>query len=569
MSASQLPVSIPFATLTEALAAAPEVQPFVTMWLDQDDERTFSFGEFRRWSNSQAARFSSHGLGKGDTVILIMPQGVALMAAFAGAMLLGAVPAILAYPTFKVEPAKYRFGLKGVSANLNAKLVVVDDLFPDEFLESVSLGHQSKLFRVSSVPPATQDVAAPPFHGHQDDLAFIQHSAGTTGLQKGVALSHGAVLRQLFHLGGRLKIQSSDRVYSWLPLYHDMGLIACFILPMVYHLHLVMQSPTDWVMQPESMLHLISRYKCTLSWVPNFTLQFLARRVKPQDREEYNLTSLRALINCSEPVRAESMKAFTSAFVSCGLQPTTLQSSYAMAENVFAITQSEISREPRRIWIDVRKYQSERIAVTAEHDSDSAVCFVSSGKCLPKNEVRIVSEKGEAVPDGHVGEILIRSDSLLDGYYKRPDLTALSLRNGWYWSGDLGFLLEEELYVTGRKKDLIIVGGKNIYPQDLEEIACGHPSIHDGRAVAFGWYNPDLGTEEIVIVAEMEDFATLADSSAIERAVRTAIVAELAVAPRAIYLKPPRWIIKSTAGKPARSATREKLLAEHPELRIS
>jgi fatty-acyl-CoA synthase len=569
MSASQPPVSIPFATLTEALAAAPEVRPFVTMWFDHDHERTFSFGEFRRWSNSQAARFSSHGLGKGDTVILIMPQGVALMAAFAGAMLLGAVPAILAYPTFKVEPAKYRFGLKGVSANLSAKLVVVDDLFPDEFLESVSLGDQSKLLRVSSVPPATQDVAAPPFHGHQDDLAFIQHSAGTTGLQKGVALSHGAVLRQLFHLGGRLKIQSSDRVYSWLPLYHDMGLIACFILPMVYHLHLVMQSPTDWVMQPESMLHLISRYKCTLCWVPNFTLQFLARRVKPQDREEYNLTSLRALINCSEPVRAESMKAFTSAFVSCGLQPTTLQSSYAMAENVFAVTQSEISREPRRIWIDVRKYRSERMAVTAEHDSDSAVCFVSSGKCLPKNEVRIVSEKGEAVPDGHVGEILIRSDSLLNGYYKRPDLTALSLRDGWYWSGDLGFLLEEELYVTGRKKDLIIVGGKNIYPQDLEEIACGHPSIHDGRAVAFGWYNPDLGTEEIVIVAEMEDSATLADSSAIERAVRTAIVEELAVAPRAIYLKPPRWIIKSTAGKPARSATREKLLAEHPELRIS
>jgi fatty-acyl-CoA synthase len=569
MSASHPPVSIPFATLTEALAAAPEVQPFVTMWFDDDDQRTFSFGEFRRWSNSQAARFSSRGLGKGDTVILIMPQGVALMAAFAGAMLLGAVPAILAYPTFKVEPAKYRFGLKGVSANLNAKLVVVDDLFPAEFLESASLGDQSKLIRVSSVPSATQDVAAPQFHCQQDDLAFIQHSAGTTGLQKGVALSHGAVLRQLVHLGGCLKIQSSDRIYSWLPLYHDMGLIACFILPMVYHLHLVMQSPTDWVLQPESMLHLISRYKCTLSWVPNFTLQFLARRVKAQDREEYNLSSLRALINCSEPVRAESMNAFTSAFFPCGLQPSTLQSSYAMAENVFAVTQSKISREPRRIWIDIRKYQSERIAVTAEHDSDSALCLVSSGKCLPKNEVRIVSEKGEALPDGHVGEILIRSDSLLDGYYNRPDLTALSLRNGWYWSGDLGFLLEEELYVTGRKKDLIIVGGKNIYPQDLEEIACGHPSIHDGRAVAFGWYNPDLGTEEIVIVAEVEDSATLADPSLIERAVRTAIVEELAVAPRAIYLKPPRWIIKSTAGKPARSATREKLLAEHPELRIS
>ena len=569
MSAWHAPVSIPYATLTQALAAAPEAQPFVTMWFDDDDEYTFSFGEFRQWSNSQAALFSSHGLGKGDTVILIMPQGVALMAAFAGAMLLGAVPAILAYPTFKVEPAKYRFGLKGVSANLNAKLVVVDDSFPLELLESVSLSDQSKLIRVSAVPPATEDLAAPQFRCHQDDLAFIQHSAGTTGLQKGVALSHGSVLRQLVHLGERLKIQSSDRVYSWLPLYHDMGLIACFVLPMVYHLHVVMQSPTDWVMQPESMLYLISRYKCTLSWVPNFTLQFLARRVKPQDRKEYDLSSLRALINCSEPVRAEGMDAFGTAFSPCGLQPAALQSSYAMAENVFAVTQSDINHGPHRIWIDVSKYQSERIAVIAEPDSDSAICFVSSGKCLPNNEVRIVSEKAESLPEDHVGEILIRSDSMLAGYYNRADLTALSMRDGWYCSGDLGFLLAGELYVTGRKKDLIIVGGKNIYPQDLEEIACGHPAIHDGRAVAFGCYNPDLGTEEIVIVAEIEESATLANSSTIERAVRTAIVEELGVAPRAIYLKPPRWIIKSTAGKPARSATREKLLAEHPELRIS
>src|SRR5580704_410325 len=571
MSAQHSTSSIPFATLTEALTADTDNRPFVTMWFDDDDVSAYSFGEFKRWSSSQAALFKEHGLGEGDTAILIMPQGVALMAAFAGAMLLGAVPAILAYPTFKVEPAKYRFGLKGVSANLKAKLVVVDDSFPLEFLESVSLSDQSKLIRVSVVPPATEAVAAPQFRCHQDDLAFIQHSAGTTGLQKGVALSHGSVLRQLLHLGERLKIQSSDRVYSWLPLYHDMGLIACFVLPMAYHLHVVMQSPTDWVMQPESMLYLISRYKCTLSWVPNFTLQFLARRVKPQDRKEYDLSSLRALINCSEPVRAESMDSFTAAFSSRGLQPTALQSSYAMAENVFAVTQSAIdgTSMPRRIWIESSKYQSEQIAVPIDKGSASSACFISSGQCLPNNEVRIVSENGEALPDGHVGEILIRSDSMLDGYYKRPDLSSLSLRDGWYWSGDLGFLLERELYVTGRKKDLIIVGGKNIYPQDVEEIAFSHPAIHDGRAVAFGCYNPDLGTEEIVLVADVEDLSNLDDSSTIDRAIRGAIAAELGVVPRAIYLKPPRWIVKSTAGKPARSATREKLLAEHPELRIS
>ena len=571
MSASFPPVQVPFATLTDALLAAPTQKPFVTMWIDDDDERTFTFGEFTRWSNAQAASFKEQGVRKGDTVILIMPQGVTLMAAFAGAMLLGAVPAILAYPTFKVEPAKYRFGLAGVSANLNAKLVVVDASFPAEFLESISLGDQSKLMRVDSSPSISGDIEVSHTPCEPQDLAFIQHSAGTTGLQKGVALSHGPVLRQLHHLANALKIVPSDRIYSWLPLYHDMGLIACFILPMVYHLRVVMQSPTDWVLQPESMLHLISKHKCTLSWVPNFTLQFLARRVKPEHRTEYDLATLRALINCSEPVRAESMDSFTAAFSSWGLQPTVLQSSYAMAENVFAVTQSGINdtSAPRRIWIDSKKYQSERIAVPIDKGSDRATCFVSSGRCLANNEVRIVSENGEVLPEGHVGEILIRSDSMLDGYYNRPDLTSLSLRNDWYWSGDLGLVLDRELYVTGRKKDLIIVGGKNIYPQDVEEIAFGHPAIHDGRAVAFGWFNSDLGTEEIVLVAEVEEPSILGDSSAIDRAIRGAIVAELGVAPRAIYLKPPRWIVKSTAGKAARAATREKLLAEHPGLRIS
>src|SRR5262249_28570006 len=167
-----------------------------------------------------------------------------------------------------------------------------------------------------------------------DDVAFIQHSAGTTGLQKGVALSHAAVLRQLGHLAQALKIDHNDRIYSWLPLYHDMGLIACFMLPMVYHLPVVMQAPDDWVIQPVTMPELISEYRSTLAWVPNFTLQFLARRVRPEDREGLDLSCLRAIVNCSEPVKAQSMDEFMAAYATCGLRTNVLQSSYAMAENV-------------------------------------------------------------------------------------------------------------------------------------------------------------------------------------------------------------------------------------------
>jgi acyl-CoA synthetase (AMP-forming)/AMP-acid ligase II len=555
-----------FPTLSEALLAAPAERPFVTFWKDEDDIHTATFGDFRERAWAQAEFLRSRGLKKGDTVILVMQQGIPLMSAFAGAMLLGAIPAILAYPSFKVEPAKYRMGLRGVSANLRARLVVVDQEFPTDLLAHLSAGEDS-ILRASGAERPSEEFERR-CDGQPHETAFIQHSAGTTGLQKGVALSHEAVLRQLSHLVPALAIRPEDRIYSWLPLYHDMGLIACFILPMVCHIPVVMQAPTDWVMQPGTMLDLISQFRCSLAWAPNFTLQFLARRVRAEDREALDLSSMRAIINCSEPIRACSMDEFTTAFGKCKLSGNVLQSSYAMAETVFAITQSDLDdpRGPRRVWIDGSTFAQQHRAVEVRADTPGAVCHVSSGRCLPGSEVRILDKSGKDLEEGWTGEILIRSDSLLTGYYNRPDLTEKAMCDGWYVSGDLGFLLDGELYVVGRKKDLIIVAGKNIYPQDIEEIVCRHPAIYDGRVVAMGVYNDALGTEDIVAVAELRDPERASEAAVISQTVRTAITSELGVTARAVYLKPPRWIVKSTAGKPARSATRAKLFAEHPEL---
>jgi acyl-CoA synthetase (AMP-forming)/AMP-acid ligase II len=211
----------------------------------------------------------------------------------------------------------------------------------------------------------------------------------------------------------------------------------------------------------------------------------------------------------------------------------------------------------------VRKQQR---AVQVTDDTEGSICFVSSGKCIPGSEIRIIGIDGEALPEGGIGEIAIRSDSLCSGYYNRPDLTEKALKDGWYWSGDLGFVLEGEVYVIGRKKDLIIVAGENIYPQDVEEIVSTHSAIHDGRVVAFGSYDQELGTEGIIVVAEVNTDADLQNAQNIERELKNAIVGELGVAARRIYLKPPKWVVKSTAGKPARSTTREKLIAEHQEL---
>jgi PAS domain S-box-containing protein len=555
-----------YCSLIEALLDAPVDSPFITMWHEEDHVQTVTFGQFFQSAKSVAAKLRAEGLGSGDAVILIMPQGIPLMATFAGVMLAGAVPAILAYPNFKVDPAKYSSGLAGVSENLKASLVVVDEAFPTELSGHLHMSPSTRLIHAVTSSTSSPETPMPDTVWEPEQLAIIQHSAGTTGLQKGVALSHTAVLTQLEHLASALEISDQDRIYSWLPLYHDMGLIACFILPLVYHLPVVMQSPTDWVLRPDTMLRLISEYRCTLAWSPNFALQFLARRVRPKDANHYDLSSLRALINCSEPVRARSIDEFQTVYAPHGLRPEALQSSYAMAENVFAITQSEIHGLPRRVWISASRFWEEHLAVPVVKNSQDSLCFVSSGRCLAGNQVHIVSSDGTDLSDGHVGEILISSDSCFRGYYNRPDLTAKAFHNGWYRSGDLGFCLDGELYVIGRKNDLIIVAGKNVYPQDIEEIVFSHPAIHDGRAIAFGLYNPDLGTDDIIVVAETETEQDLNDAREIELALRNAIVAELDVTPRAIHLRPPKWIVKSTAGKAARSTTREKLLLEQPEL---
>jgi acyl-CoA synthetase (AMP-forming)/AMP-acid ligase II len=559
-----------FRNLIDALDAAPGDRLFVTAWIDEDERETVTFAEFRRRARLQARVLRDHAVNVGDRVIIIMPQSISAMTTFVGAMMLGAVPAFLAYPNFKVEASKYRSGLAGVTANLKAKAVVIDQEFPDDMLGHVSLGEETTLLRARGLTDSGGEDELP-LENHGESLAFIQHSAGTTGLQKGVALTHAAVLRQIEHLAHALKIdEATDRVYSWLPLYHDMGLIACFMLPMVCHTPVVMQSPIEWVMHPETMVQIVSGCKCTLAWMPNFAFQFVPRRTPPSRWRQYDLSSVRALINCSEPVRSSSMEEFENAFSTIGLKRGVLQSSYAMAENVFAVTQSDIDQAtgPARIWADGQRFRSAHLIVPVAEGTPGAIAFTSSGRLLAGNEVRIASDSGALFDPGQVGEILVKSDSLFAGYYNRPDLTAKAIVDGWYHSGDLGFYLDDELYVVGRKKDLLIVGGENLYPQDIEEIVARHPAIHDGRVVAMGVYNPDLGTEDIVVVAEVERQELLANTLEIEREIRNLVVGEIGVAVRTIFLKPPKWIVKSTAGKAARSATREKLWKEHTELNL-
>jgi len=319
------------------------------------------------------------------------------------------------------------------------------------------------------------------------------------------------------------------------------------MLPLAAHLSIVMQSPVDWVMAPASMLELASRHRCTLGWLPNFAFQHLARRTGTDVKARLDLSPLRALVNCSEPVRAESVDEFQQAFGACGFSREAAQASYAMAENTFAVTQTAIGVAPSRVTID---RDGRRRTV------------VSSGRCLPGNEIRVIDDQGQDLGDLEIGELLVRSDSMLDGYFNRPDLTSRAVADGWYRTADLGFTAGGEVYVLGRKDDTIIIAGRNIWPADVEEIAARHDAVRDGRVVAFGVLNPSLGTQDLVVVAEAAAAPTSDDAFRIENDIRAAISRELDLSPRVVQITPQQWIVKSSAGKPARSATRDKFLAE-------
>jgi fatty-acyl-CoA synthase len=273
-----------------------------------------------------------------------------------------------------------------------------------------------------------------------------------------------------------------------------------------------------------------------------------------------DLSSWRLVSNCSEPVRWDSHQVFYERFRNCGLRYEALATCYAMAENVFAVTQGGVAsplifEDVERDWL-----QEKKLARLAQ-EGEAVVRMLGCGKSIPGTTLRIVDSECRDLPDRQVGEVALQSDCILTGYYHRPEVTQKSFIDGWYLTGDFGYLVDGELFITGRKKDLIIVGGKNIYPQDLELLACTVPGVHTGRASAFGIFNDASGTEDVVLVAEADDHDP-AGWEKIAENIRVAVTRGSAVALRYVHVVDRHWLVKTSSGKVARSANREKFLKE-------
>ncbi len=515
--------------------------------------------EFFDGAGRYAEALGEVGVAPRDLVILVMQHGDALLYAFWGAMMLGAIPSIFPFLSDKLDPQMYCERVKALVTHSGARAVIASEEFLDTLSTLLADAPGVQVIGASRLKPGQANPRFDPGVGGKD-IAFLQHSSGTTGLQKGVALSHEAVLNQLASYGQAIHLNADDVIVSWLPLYHDMGLIAGFVMPLAQGIPLVLMSPFHWVRDPRILLRAISDYQGTLCWLPNFAYNFMATRIRDKEIEGVSLSSLRAFINCSEPMRAESHRLFAKRFAAYQLRADALATSYAMAENTFAVTQGGIDG-PVTIDVISRAKLSERhVAEPANADELSAE-MLSCGRPIPRCEIMIVDDQRKALAERHVGEVAVRSDSMLTGYYKRDDLTAQAMFDGWYLTGDLGYLADGELYITGRKKDLIIVAGKNVYPQDLEAIANEVVGVHPGRVVAFGVPDERLGTEAIVIVAEAETDDEDARSQ-IGKEIRMRVAQQTETAVSNVLLVDAMWLHKTSSGKIARGANREKYLEE-------
>lgn len=550
------------ATIPARLAAnadLPDNGEFLRLLHADGDAECLTYGDVL----ARAGRFTSFyrevGLVPGDRVVIILKHSLDAYATFLGAVLGGFVPSFWSHPSPKISQAEYLNTLGSLLTTGQPKLLMTYPEVRDQPDAKDRFRQANVSVRVTN--EIQQTVHCPAWHepDNPEDIAFLQYSSGTTGIKKGVAISHRALLWQVDRYANAIGLSSSDRIVSWLPLYHDMGLVACFLLPFVRRVPLVAMCPFEWVRKPAMWLRAVSESRGTLSWLPNFAYSFLAAIVTDADLDGLDLSSLRGLVNCSEPVLDRSHEQFTRRFASIGFRSTALCSSYAMAENTFAVTSGGFDSPLVTDCIDGPLFAKTGQAISVSPDSPVARKMASSGTALPETQITIVDDNGQPLPDRQLGEIVLQTPCLLTRYDRNPDATARALRDGAYYTGDVGYLAKGQLYVTGRKNDMLIIRGQNIYPQDLETIVNDIPGIIPGRCAAVGVPNEQAGTDDLVVLAETQE-TDAARREAIRREVVRRVAQATDVAPADVCLLEHMWLRKSTSGKISRNMNRDRYL---------
>lgn len=551
--------SHPAATIHESLwrrAQSQPARPHVYLRQDDGTEETITYGDLLGEAAGIAGGLREGGIHRGDTVALMLPTGREFLAVFQGILMAGGVPVPI-YPPARLDRLE-EYAQRQAAILADAEVRALVTVGRARGVAAV-LGAAVPSLRdvVTAGDLAARGASWPAPEGAGADPAFIQYTSGSTGAPKGVLLTHDNLLANIRAVGQGLDVRPTDVGASWLPLYHDMGLIGTWLFCLHHGIPLALQSPLAFLARPERWLWSIHQKRATLSPAPNFAFELCVRKIPDHALEGLDLSSWRVALNGAEPVSPETIDRFVARFEPYGFRREAMMPVYGLAESAVGLSFPPVGRGPRVDRIARAPFERDRVAVSAAADDASALSFVSVGSALPEHEVRLVDDAGAEVAERTVGRLVFRGPSSTPGYYRKPEATAsIALPGGWLDSGDLAYVAGGEIFVAGRRKDLIIKAGRNLVPQEIEEIAASVPGIRRGCVVAFGVSRRELGTESLVVVAETRTL----DPEKRDRlsALVTGRIAEaLGLPPDVVALVPPGAVPKTSSGKVRRAATRE------------
>ncbi len=545
-------------TLLEALEWHVRAQPdrlHITILDGDAEEARLTYADLARDMAAVAGGLQREGLERGQAVAIMLPTGRDFFAAYYGVLAAGGVPVPIYPPIRLAQLADHVRRQAGILASCAARvLVTVREAKP---VGSLLRGQVASLERIVTVddlrahaaPPVKVPVTA-------EDIAFIQYTSGSTGNPKGVVLTHVNLLANVRAMVRAAGATSADVFVSWLPLYHDMGLIGAWLCPLYGGLPLVVMSPLDFLSRPARWLWAIHRYRGTISAGPNFAYELAAARIDERELAGLDLSSWQWAFNGAEPVSADTMARFAGRFARYGFDPNTLAPVYGLAECALDLAFPPGRRGVLVDRVDRARLASDRVAAPAAAGAADAVGIVACGRPLAGYEMRIADDAGRELPERHVGRVEFKGPSATSGYYDNPAATAQLFDAGWIDTGDLGYIAAGELHLTGRSRDMMIRGGHNLYPYELEEAVGAVPGIRKGCVAVFGVADAASGTERVVVLAETRE--TDAGRRA-ELAVQiNAIAADLIGGPAdEVVLAPPHSVLKTSSGKIRRAASRE------------
>jgi fatty-acyl-CoA synthase len=549
-------------TLHESLFRRARADPdriHVFLHGEEGSEKALTYGRLWREAVLVAAGLRERGVGPGDTVSLMLPTGVDFLRSFLGILVARAV-AVPIYPPLRLDRLpEYAARQAGILADAGARLLVtIPRARPVASLLRPGVPSLDAVVTAEELAASGRAWARP--EGEGSDPALIQYTSGSTGHPKGVLLTHENLLANIRAIARGIEVRPTDVGVSWLPLYHDMGLIGTWLFCLRHGLPLTLMPPTSFLARPERWLWAIHRRRATLSAAPNFAFELCVRRIPEEALAGLDLSSWRAALNGAEPVSEGTLERFARRFAPHGFRREAMVPAYGLAESSVALALPPMGRGPRFDHVARAPFQREGRAVAASLDDRAPLAFVSVGQPLPEHEVRVVDDAGREVPERVVGRLVFRGPSTTGGYYRRPrDTAAITLPGGWLDSGDLAYRAEGEIHIAGRRKDLIIKAGRNLVPQEIEEAVGGVEGVRRGSVVAFGAFHPELGTEGLVVVAETRLVGDDARARLMD-AVAERVAATVEVPPDRVVLVPPGTVPKTSSGKVRRAAARDQFL---------